>query len=78
MEVLTLLLFVSAVWVLGALGLFAWNILHQNHEHAERLAVLPLEDNWIDPRARAGSLAVDPRSRTGSRNYSQEGKGMRP
>jgi hypothetical protein len=52
MEVLTLLLFVSAVWVLGALGLFAWNILHQNHEHAERLAVLPLEDNWIDPRAR--------------------------
>jgi hypothetical protein len=67
MEVLTLLLFVSAVWVLGALGLFAWNILHRNHEHAERLAILPLDDNWIDPR-----------SRTSSRSYSQEGKGVRP
>ncbi len=48
MEVVTLLLFVGAVWVLFALGLFAWNLLQRNHEHADRLALLPLENNWDD------------------------------
>ncbi|MFM2416611.1 MAG: hypothetical protein RL385_1334 [Pseudomonadota bacterium] len=67
MEVLTLLLFVSAVWVLGALGLFAWTVLQRNHEHAERLAILPLEDNWNDPRGRVAT-----------RTSQQEGKGVHP
>ena len=51
MEVVNLLLFVGGVWVLTALGLFAWNLLTAGHEHADRLALLPLEDNWKDPRA---------------------------
>ncbi len=48
MEALTILLFIGAVWVLFALGLFAWSLLQGNHEHADRLALLPLEDNWND------------------------------
>ena len=48
MEVVALLIFVGAIWVLAAIGFFAWNLLLTNHEHSERLALLPLEDNWID------------------------------
>jgi hypothetical protein len=51
MDVMTLVLFVGAVWVLGAVGLFAWHVRSAGHQHAERLAILPLEDNWSDPRA---------------------------
>jgi len=50
MEVVTLLLFVGALWVLAGIGFFAWNLLAESHDHAERLAVLPLEDNWTDSR----------------------------
>ena len=50
MEVLTLLLFVGAVWVLAAVGFFAWSLLSTDHEHSDRLALLPLEDNWNDPQ----------------------------
>jgi hypothetical protein len=50
MEVVTLLLYVGAVWVIAAIGFFMWNVLARAHEHADRLAVLPLEDNWSDPR----------------------------
>ncbi len=53
MEVVALLLFIGAVWVLFALGLFAWSLLQKNHEHADRLALLPLEDNWHDRAAGA-------------------------
>lgn len=49
MEVVALLMYVGAVWVTGAIGLFVWNVLNRGHEHADRLAVLPLEDNWTDP-----------------------------
>lgn len=48
MEVVTLLLFVGALWVFTGVGFFAWNLLATHHEHADRLAVMPLEDNWID------------------------------
>jgi hypothetical protein len=54
-EVLTLLMFVGAVWVLGAVVLFAWNLLTAAHEHSDRLALLPLEDNWHDPEVTARS-----------------------
>jgi hypothetical protein len=54
-EVVTLLLFVGAIWVVSALGLFAWNLLSAGHEHADRLAILPLEDNWTDAHARGPS-----------------------
>jgi hypothetical protein len=49
MEVVALLLYVGAVWVAGAIGLFIWNVACKGHEHADRLAILPLEDNWTDP-----------------------------
>lgn len=45
MEVLILLIFVSLVLVTGAVGFFAWNLRERNHEHADRLALLPLEDD---------------------------------
>ncbi len=48
MEVVTLLLFVGAVWVVGAVAFFAWSLLTSHHQHSERLAMLPLEDNWVD------------------------------
>jgi hypothetical protein len=48
MDVVTLLLFVGAVWVVAAVGFFAWNLRSTHHEHADRLALLPLEDNWED------------------------------
>jgi len=50
MEVIPLLIFVGAVWLIAALGFFAWNLLVVNHEHTDRLAMLPLEDNWSDPK----------------------------
>jgi len=67
MEVVTLLLYVGAIWVLGAIGMFAWNLMHANHQHAERLALLPLEDNWTDQRSPQASCA--------SENATNEGKG---
>ena len=51
MEVITLLLFVGAIWVLGALALFAWNLINRGDDHSDRLALLPLDDNWRDPGA---------------------------
>ena len=59
MEAITLLLFVGAVWVLFVLGLFAWNLLNENHEHADRLALLPLEDNWNDRAARTHETSAE-------------------
>lgn len=67
MEVVSLLLFIGAVWVVTALGLFAWNLLNEGHEHAERLSLLPLEDNWVDPRAQsrnAGHVASERKSQS--------------
>jgi hypothetical protein len=52
MEVVALLLFIAALWVLGAVALFSWNLLTQHPEHADRLALLPIEDNWTDTQAR--------------------------
>ena len=46
MEVVTLLLFIGAIWVIAAVGFFAWNLLSLHHEHAERVALLPLDDPW--------------------------------
>ena len=50
MEVLTLLLFVGAIFVLAGVGFFAWSVATAHHQHTDRLAVLPLEDNWRDPK----------------------------
>jgi hypothetical protein len=60
MEVVALLLYVGAVWVLGAVGLFAWNLRTSGHEHEERLALLPLQDNWTDPLLQRGPALDTP------------------
>ncbi len=44
MEIVTLLLYVGAVWVVGALLFFAWNLAGGAFEHADRLALLPLDE----------------------------------
>lgn len=44
MEVLVLEIFVSLVLVVGALLLFAHSAKQRDHEHADRLALLPLEE----------------------------------
>ncbi|MFW6067533.1 MAG: cbb3-type cytochrome oxidase assembly protein [Myxococcota bacterium] len=44
MEVLILLVFVSTVLVAGAVAFFVWNVRQGTHEFAERLALLPLEE----------------------------------
>ncbi|MEM9067065.1 MAG: cytochrome oxidase [Myxococcota bacterium] len=57
MNVLLLLLFVSASLVALALGLFAWTVRGRTFQHGHRLALLPLDDAKpasTDP-ARAGS-----------------------
>lgn len=49
MEVVTLLLFVAAVWALGACVFFLYHLKTSGHQHADRLALLPLDDQWGDP-----------------------------
>jgi nitrogen fixation-related uncharacterized protein len=44
-EVLILLVFVSLGFVAGAVAFFAWNVREGTHQHADRLALLPLEDD---------------------------------
>ena len=48
MEVVALLIYVGALWVLAAVGFFVWNVVDDNHQHTDRLALLPIEDNWTD------------------------------
>lgn len=43
MEVLILTIFVSVALVAGELLFFAWNVHNGNHDHVERLTLLPLE-----------------------------------
>lgn len=52
MEILILLLFVSLVFVVLAVGLYAWTMRQRSHDHADRLALLPLDKtrdrSWND------------------------------
>lgn len=58
MDVLILLLFVSAVLVLGALLLFAKAISGGDFEHGDRLALLPLEQERGGVSSRGGGRAA--------------------
>jgi len=49
MEVLGLQIFVSLMLVLGAVLLFAWSAKQRDHEHNDRLALLPLENDSTSP-----------------------------
>jgi cbb3-type cytochrome oxidase maturation protein len=42
-EVLILTIFISIALVAGELLFFAWNVHTGNHDHLERLTLLPLE-----------------------------------
>ncbi len=48
MEVIILLLFVSTVLAASGVAFFAWNLRQKSHEHADRLALLPLDVD-LDP-----------------------------
>lgn len=45
MNVLVLPLFVTLLLVAGALVLFAYSVKQGDHEHADRLSLIPLEDD---------------------------------
>jgi cbb3-type cytochrome oxidase maturation protein len=51
-DVLILLVFVSLILAGSAVGFFAWNLRSRNHEHADRLALMPLEDHERAPHER--------------------------
>jgi hypothetical protein len=59
-EIVILLLFVSLLFVLLAVGLFAWTVRQKSHEHADRLALLPLQrpttSGWSSPQIPTGDL----------------------
>jgi hypothetical protein len=44
-EVITLQVFVSLILVLGSVLLFAFTCRQRDFDHADRLALLPLEDD---------------------------------
>ena len=45
MEIVTLQVFVSLMLVVGSVLLFAFTIRQRSLEHADRLALLPLQDD---------------------------------
>ena len=49
MEVLVLQIFVSLMLVIGAVALFTWTIRARSHEHADRLALLPIAEDDAVP-----------------------------
>lgn len=56
MNVLVLQIFVSLMLVAGAIAMFVWTVRSRTFEHAERLALAPLEDDTNHNHA--GSPAV--------------------
>jgi nitrogen fixation-related uncharacterized protein len=62
-EVLILTIFVSLVLVAGELIFFAWNIHHKSHDHAQRLSLLPLEDDPLVAHVKAASRGGKKESR---------------
>jgi hypothetical protein len=49
-EALFLLVFMSLVFVVSALGLFTWTVRLRSLEHADRLSLLPLDREPTDDR----------------------------
>ncbi len=52
MDVLILQIFVSLILVVGSLFLFGVSARQKDYEHADRLALLPLEDEASAPTPR--------------------------
>ena len=53
MDVIPLLVFVSLVLVCFALLLFFYSVKQGDHEHADRLSLLPLEDDEMPQQTKA-------------------------
>lgn len=51
MEVLILTTFVSLLLAAAGVGLFVWSVRARTFDHAERLALLPLDDTPEPPTA---------------------------
>lgn len=52
MNALVLQVFVSLMLVAGGLLLFIYSVRHGDHEHADRLSLLPIEDDEAPARER--------------------------
>lgn len=52
MNVVVLQVFVSLMLVVGSLLLLAYSVKHADHEHADRLSLLPIEDDEARPLER--------------------------
>lgn len=50
MNVLVLQVFVSLMLVAGSVVLFVYTVKQRTFEHADRLALAPLEDDVVSPR----------------------------
>jgi hypothetical protein len=59
MNVIVLQVFVSLMLVVGSVLLYAFSVRHRDSEHADRLALIPLEDDTARP-APAGSSESKP------------------
>lgn len=55
MNVIVLQVFVSLMLVLGAVLLLAYSVKHSDHEHADRLSLLPLEEDEQPKKTEVGS-----------------------
>lgn len=64
MDALILTMFVSLVLGAGGVAMFAWLVRARTFDHADRLALLPLED---DPGSPSGAVpaprSLDPKNR---------------
>ncbi|MEM7136767.1 MAG: cbb3-type cytochrome oxidase assembly protein CcoS [Myxococcota bacterium] len=49
MEILTLLIIVCVALIIGAVAFFAWTVRQGTFDHADRLALLPLDDEGAPP-----------------------------
>ncbi len=63
MEVLSLQVFVSLLLVTGAVAFFVLTVRRRDHEHADRLALLPIEDEPTHGPSPAGADATPHASR---------------
>lgn len=60
MEILILTLFVSLVLAGAGVGFFVWSVRQGAHEHADRLALLPLQDDAPPRGGRTADAAEAP------------------
>jgi hypothetical protein len=58
MNVVALQVFVSLMLVAGSLVLFVHSVRQRDHEHADRLALAPLEDDVLASPVQRGSEEV--------------------